>query len=317
MSSAAIYLSGLDSEITLTSIASIENAPAPDDRTDPKGVAYLTVDVSSISRVFRFGTNAADLTDISNEDIHFFVDAQKFADMMCTNSTYDHLNNGNGNNGTHYGLLVDQICAAYVKETDHGARDYAKDPAGNNYEVDNKSLMKDLFRDLAHQLFSTQYGVDLFQNETELSNNVYTLTSDLLKSQGSIYECLSAANEANSTNVGGVAITDASNIGNVIFKAIMAADPSRFTDLSNSYTDEDSVNVTAPGNSPGAGENSSNPEMRVYRMPFVDGDSICFHINYKYDATQGSIIGDASKMFDDRLYKIVLDIQGGDVAPPS
>ena len=315
MSSAAIYLSGLDSEITLTTLASIESAPAPDDRTDPKGVAYLTVDVSSISRVFRFGTNAADLTDVADEDIHFFVDAQKFADMMCTNSTYDHTNDGNGNPGSHYGLLVDQICAAYVKETANVARDYAKDPAGNNYEVDNKSLMKDLFRDLAHQLFNTQYAVDLFQNETDLCNNVYTLTSDLLKSGGSIYQCLSAANEANSANVAGVAITDASNIGNVIFKAIMDADSSRFTDISTNYTDEESGDVTSPGNDPGAGENTSNKTMRIYRMPFEDGDSICFHINYKYDATQGSIIGDASKLFEDRLYKIVLDIQGGDVVP--
>ena len=313
---ADIYLSGLDSEITLTTIASIESAPAPDDRSDPKGVAYLTVDVSSISRVFRFGTNAADLTDVADEDIHFFVNAQGFADMMCTNSTYDHTNDGNGNNGSHYGLLVDQICAAYVKETAHGALDYAKDPAGNNYEVDNKSLMKDLFRDMAHQLFKTQYGVDLFQNEKDLSDNVYELTSDLLKPQGNIYECLNAANEANSANVAGVVLADASNIGNVIFKAIMAADPSRFTDISNSYTDEESADVAPTGNSPGAGENTENKTMRVYRMPFVDGDSICFHINYKYDATQGSIVG-INDPLTDRLYKIVLDIQGGDVAPSS
>jgi hypothetical protein len=310
MSTAAIYLSGLDSEVTLSEIASIEAVASPDDREEPKGVAYLTVDVSSISRVFRFGTNAADLTDLADEDIHFFVNAQGFADMMCTNSTYT----SNGNEGTHYGILSDEICAAYVKETAHGARDYAKDPAGTDYEVDNKPLMKDLFRDLAHQLFNTQYAVDLFQNEADLSNNVWDLTSELLTS-GSIFQCLTAANEANRENVAGVAITDASNVGNVIFKAIMAADPSRIVDLSNDYLSEESADVTG-GNNPGSGENELNKEMRVYRMPFVDGDSICFHINYKYDATQGSIVGDAAKVFEDRLYKIVLDIQGGDVAVP-
>jgi hypothetical protein len=312
MTSAAIYLSGLDSEVTLSEIASIESAPAPDEREDPRAIARLTVDVSSISRVFRIATNAADLTDVADEDIHFFVNAQGFADMMCTNDAYT----SNGNAGSHYGLLVDQICAAYVEETKDGALDYAKDPTGTDYEVDNKPLIKDLFRDMAHQLFKTQYGVDLFQNETELSNNVYEITSNLLKPQGNIYECLAAANEANTDNVGGVVLADASNIGNVIFKAIVAADASRLADLSDNYYLENSADVTAPGNSPGAGENTLNKDMRVYRMPFVGGDSISFYINYKYDATQGSIVG-INNALTDRLYKIILDIQDSDVAPPS
>ena len=308
---ATIYLSGLDSEVTLSEIASIEAQESKDDREEPKAVAYLTVDVSSISNVFRFGTNAADLTDLADEDIHFFIDAGKFRDMLCTTLPYE----VNGVAGTHTGTLSDQICAAYVQETAHGALDFANDPAGNPYSVDNKSLMKDLFRDLAHQLFNTQYGVDLFQNETELSDNVFSLTSALLDENGSIYECLEAANEANSANVAGVAITDASNVGNVIFKAIMSAAPERMEDIST-YESESSADVGAGGNTPGAGENQDNKTMRVYRMPFEGGDSICFHINYKYDATQGSTVGDASKVLNDRLYKIVLDIQDSDIVVP-
>jgi hypothetical protein len=312
MSAAAIYLSALDSELTFETIATIDYAPADDDREDPRAIARLTVDVSSISRVFRLGTNAADLTDVSDEDMHFFVNAQGFANMMCTTNAY----NVGGVDGTHYGLLVDQICAAYVEETKDGALDYAKDPAGTSYTVDNKPLVKDLLRDLAHQLFSTQYGVDLFQNETDLCDNVYELTSDLLKSGGNIYEILEAANEANPEKLADGTVADASNVGHVIFKAIMAADNTRVADLSTNYFLEDSGDVTAPGNSPGAGENEDNKIMRIYRMPFKGGDSISFYINYKYESTQGSIIGDAAKVLTDRLYKIILDIQEDDVVAP-
>jgi hypothetical protein len=311
MPAVPIYLSGLDSELTLTEIASIDSATAPDDRLDPKGIARLTVDVSSISRVFRFGTNAADLTDLADEDIHFFVDAGKFRDMLCTND-----NNAyavNGVTGTYTGTLSDYITAAYVESTDHGAIDFANDPTGTPYSVNNKTMMKDLFRDLAHQLFNTQYGVDLFQNETDLSDNVHDLTSALLDSNGSIYECLEAANEANRSNVAGAAITDASNVGNVILKAILADAPERLQDLSTNYFSEDSIVTSVGVNSPGAGDNSNNTEMRVYRMPFEGGDSICFHINYTYASTQASDIGIPAVTLNSRLYKIILDIQDSDI----
>jgi hypothetical protein len=56
-----------------------------------------------------------------------------------------------------------------------------------------------------------------------------------------------------------------------------------------------------------SGSSGDNTERRLYRMPFATGDSLIFHLNYKYDSSQSSVVGDSFTL-DDRLYKVILNI---------
>lgn len=297
------YLVSLDSSIDLSS-ATIQAADAPDlDPSGVKAVAHLWLDASAVRSVFQFATNAADLTDVSAEDLYFFVDASGFADLSANNKSSTSIDAAI-TEGTISGLLKEQIGLAYVaKDTKNSARSYKTDPAGIDYAADNKGLIKDLFRDCAHQLFGTQYGVDIFNNEKDLCNNTATSLKSLFQDGGSIYDALQAADSVNNG-------TDTSaNIGFVLFKAIVQHDKERLQDVSGStsiFVSDVSLNLNA--NTPGAGSNSSNIVMRKYKMPLLVGDTLRFHINCNFAATQHDVVGKATAL-EDRKYEIVLHLE--------
>jgi hypothetical protein len=164
-------------------------------------------------------------------------------------------------------------------------------------------MIKDLMRDMANQLFGTQYGVDIFQNEEDLCNNTVANTKALFSSGGNIWLALDDASGKNVSQV------DPSNIGQVIFRNIVANEPERLQDISSNF--DSILSMTTDDNeSPDGGVSGSdgnNTEMRMYRMPFEAGDSLIFHLNYKYHASQSSVVG-GSFTLDDRLYKVILNM---------
>jgi hypothetical protein len=195
--------------------------------------------------------------------------------------------------------LEDQICRAWVSGVAGTvpAIDFDKDTKNSLYTVDNKSMIKDLIRDMAHQLFGTQYGVDIFQNEMDLCNNTVANTKDLLSTGGNIWQALYDASGKSVDQV------DASNIGQVIFRNIVANDSARLADISSNF--DSIVYMDTADNAGASGSFGDNTEMRMYRMPFASGDSLIFHLNYKYHATQSAVVGDSFTL-EDRLYKVIL-----------
>jgi hypothetical protein len=104
-----------------------------------------------------------------------------------------------------------------------------------------------------------------------------------------------------------VSQVDPSNIGQVIFRNIVANDPERLQDISSNFDSDISMNTN--DNAVGSGSGESNTEMRLYRMPFASGDSLIFHLNYKYHTNQQGVVentGTATSTLDDRLYKVIL-----------
>ena len=310
------YLTALNSDIDVA-LASISAEDATiDENENPKALAELYIDLAEIREVFKYATNAADLTDVSAEDMYFFVDADGFKNL--TVQTEDCVN-ALSNIGTllpaDAQTLGNQICRAWVSgvqnpeaEPSSGRLqgvDFEKDPTGTLYTVDNKSMIKDLFRDMAYQLFGTQYGVDIIQNEMDICNNTFANTSALFSEGGNIWEALNDANEKS------VAQVDASNIGQVIFRNIVEHKADRLQDICNNDYSTVSLNLNANETASPSGSDGNNTEMRMYRMPFASGDALIFHLNYNYHVDQQGVVesdGTATSTLNPRLYKVILRV---------
>jgi len=307
-SAIAFNLSALDNDVVVEKALISADDTSADNNNNPKGIANLYVSRDQLRNVFRYGTNAADLTDVSDEDLRFYVDATGFADLsvntqLCVNTESDAGTLINTDSGS---TLVNQITRAWISGTENVANDYDSDAKLAMYTVDNKSLIKDLFRDLANQMFGTQYGVDIFQNESDICDNTASNTAVLFQSGGNIWNVLDVANEKTGEPA------DASNIGQLIFRNIMANDADRFADVVPNFLYDISVNDHNDNQAPGgiandSGSGQNNTEMSVYQMPFENGDTLFFHLNYKYDADQSDVLN-LSKTYDDRLYKIILHV---------
>ena len=306
------YLTALDNDINVLK-AEIEAEDASQDtNNEPKAIAKLEVSVADVRDIFQFATNSVDLTDISSEDMYFFVDANKFRDLKVSTNSYT----VNGVTGSiEEELLVDQIGRAYVCEVTHYVSgkqglNFENDVKGNAYTVDNKGMIKDLFRDLANQMFNTQYGVDIFSNETDLCNNVYTNTSALLRaaagetSAGAIWQAL---DDASGLHYVSENPNQAGNIGQVLFENIVSKDVARLQSLDSAdyVSTQDLQTANNAAGDGAAGQNNS--EMRMYKMPFIVGDSIRFHLTYKYDELQSGVVG-GSGLYLDRIYEVRLDL---------
>jgi hypothetical protein len=295
------WLNALDNSLNVAQATITSNATNDNHSLEKRAICKLDVDASACRDIFQFATNAADLTDVSAEDMYFFVNANGFRDLSSTNMNFT----ANSENGTQYKGLYQNIGNAFVESTENKANHYLYNSAGDAYTPDNRGLIKDLFRDLAHQMFNTQYGVDLFANETDLCNNVFNNTSALFDNAGAIWTILDNANEK---SIGWSYADSKLNIGRVLFEAIVDGDKDRLQDLStNELASTASLNPAA--NQPGAGSNSqqNDMEMRKYKMPLKAGDTIRFHLRYKYDSNQKSIVNDTSAgNYEDRLYEVQL-----------
>ena len=301
------YLSALDSSVGITkALITAVNDGSDNLPIQAKAVAELMVDASSVRSVFQFATNSAELTDVNAEDLYFFVDAAGFADLPVNTGSWA----VGAQAGTVSGKLSQQIGSAFVSGIKTGANNYDLDVKGSKYEVDNKGLIKDLFRDLAHQLFKTQYGVDIFNNEQDLCNNtaaslaalfvapVHPVTSNIFK----VLNDASGMSQSNQT---------ANNIGRVIFESIVLNDSSRLQDLSGGTTIYVSTgSLDASGNpTVGSGTHAMNTEMREYKMPLLPGDKLHFHVACNFDAAQAAVVGLPSLTNASRWYEIILNLQ--------
>jgi plasmid maintenance system antidote protein VapI/archaellum component FlaF (FlaF/FlaG flagellin family) len=285
------YLTALDSSLNVTKANITVVSDNTDTNNNPKAVAELFVDASAVRQIFQFATNSSDLNDVSDNDIYYFTNALDFATIPSTTVPIT----VGGTPGTKSGELAEMIGDAYISQVKNSAVNHALDPLGVAYPVDNKGLIKDLFRDLAHQLFKTQYGVDIFNNEADLSNSTATSLAALFDEGGSIYLSLNGANELTNTN------TTSANICKILLDKIIATNPGRLADLStNIYTvNTGTYTPAAPNNSP----------VKKYCIPLLKDDSIRFHIECKFDSTQNTIVNDPTLVINSRWYEVVLKLR--------
>jgi hypothetical protein len=168
-------------------------------------IAVLTVDIAQIQSVFTF-------KKISESDWRYFVNTDYWPTLNAANAMMDHASSANA------------IAVVYVA---------------------NKMMVAhDFLRYLALKLFRTHHGVDLFNNETELLQQIRLICGNGAGyTMGEILSSLASVNlSGNHPNIvsdpsGNYMTNDDSsyhNIGRVLVEQLKGIAPERFANLENS-----------------------------------------------------------------------------------
>ena len=233
-----LALSGLDQTFTLSEYAALDTAAISPENTDATAVMYVRL--SDMRELFQYHTDSNDINDISASDIKYYVFHRKFPNEIKINPSHAMMNKTES-----YGMYGN-------------FQDFTQD----------KSLVKhDFVRYIALRLFNTFHGVDLFQNETDLHENITYLGETV---QHNINLILS---EISTTSSSGTMAIDVSgnkyltnyasgntNLCRELMRQIAASNPSRLYDNNQNYSgikpvpllEDDSINfkvsiTPAPG----------------------------------------------------------------------
>lgn len=266
MSSIAFSLPAFNQSYTLDICGSLL-AAAPDAMTDVSAVATYHIKKSVLRNVFKFYSDSADVNNVDASDTRYYV--------FMTNWPYDA-----SLNPAHASMTSNPMLAT----------------AGD--VVANKNLVKhDFVRYLAYKLFNTVYGVDLFNNELQLLNDISskgrTKAADIITLLKNVSTSASTGSQilVGQTDSSGnrYSLNDASgntNICRELIHQISSVAPARFH-----YGNSDASGVDVSGN--------------PYReVPIENGDSLNFKVSITPAANQHNLT--SQSQFETRVYKIRL-----------
>ena len=143
-------LESLNSSVTMGVAGNLFSEQTP--ILDVSATAILYVDINDMKSVFQFQTDSNDVDNLPNSDIKYYVDDTSWPDLNPVNGM----------------MNVDGLSSnAIALINSDGAL------------ADNKLMVcHDFTRYLASKLFGTHFGVDLFNNETELLQDIRLICDD-------------------------------------------------------------------------------------------------------------------------------------------
>ena len=268
MSSIAFSLPALNQSYTLDICGSLL-AAAPDAMTDVSAVATYHIKKSVLRSVFKFHSDSADINNVDASDTRYYVFMSNWPHDASLNPAHASM--------TTYPMLA----------------------TGSDI-VSNKNLVKhDFVRYLAYKLFNTVYGVDLFNNELELLNDISS------KGRTAAASIITVLNDVSTTSTKSspapifplgtdssnnkFTMNDASgntNICRELIRQIASIAPERFH-----YGVSDASGVDLSGN--------------PYReVPIENGDSLNFKVSITPASNQHQLT--SRSQFETRVYKIRL-----------
>lgn len=250
------------SSVTMGTAGTLASASIPS--LDASSIAVLEVDVDNMKDVFQFQTDSTDFVNTAATDLKYLVQMANWPNLNPSNAMLDHTSSTNP--------------IATVGSD------------GSNLAANKMMVCHDYTRYLAVKLFSTHFGVDLFNNEPELLQNLRTVTG--VASSGQTWYDISASLVKVSTTGDhtGIVTGDASgnymtnaqtantNICKSLFDQLMGASPSRFSGLGNSGT--------------------------FQSIPFAADDTISFKLTIAAATNQHNLTGVSA--IGNRVYKIKL-----------
>ena len=250
------------SSVTMGTAGTLASASIPS--LDASSIAVLEVDVDNMKDVFQFQTDSTDFVNTAATDLKYLVQMANWPNLNPSNAMLDHTSSTNP--------------IATVGSD------------GSNLDSNKMMVCHDYTRYLAVKLFSTHFGVDLFNNEPELLQNLRTVTG--VASSGQTWYDISASLVKVSTTGDhtGIVTGDASgnymtnaqtantNICKSLFDQLMGASPSRFSGLGNSGT--------------------------FQSIPFAADDTISFKLTIAAATNQHNLTGVSA--IGNRVYKIKL-----------
>jgi len=242
-------------------------ADAPDAMTDVSAVATYHIKKSVLRSVFKFHSDSADVNNVDASDTRYYV--------FMSNWPYDA-----SLNPAHASMTSNPMLA-------------------NGGDVlANKNLVKhDFVRYLAYKLFNTVYGVDLFNNELQLLNDISS------KGRTKAADIITLLNNVSTSTSTGTQISDGQtdSSGN----RFTLNDASGNTNICRELIRQ-IASQAAPrfhyGNSDASGVDlSGNPYREV---PIETGDSLNFKVSITPASNQHQLT--SRSQFETRVYKIRL-----------
>jgi len=262
-------LNAFESAVQMSVAGNLETQPIPALTTD--ATAVLQVAVSDMQNVFKFESDSSDITDLDATDIKYYVYADKFPALNPAN-----------------GMMDAPDSKSPIATTDSAG------PLASNKMM----VAHDFVRYLAVKLFNTHFGVDLFNNEVALLQNLRLICSD--DAAGHTWKDI--VDKLTSVSIGGDnagLLTDAagnkymtngdktaSNLCRVLMEQMLGADATRFAQI-----------VASDG-----------PQS----LPFKPNDSISFKVTISPADGQELLTGTA--VIPPRSYEIKLLLVDGSVA---
>jgi len=200
-------LIGLNQTFSLSTLASLDASSIAVETTDATAVFYVRL--SDMTNLFQYQTDSFDVNNVDASDIKYYVFHRTMPTELHINPSHAMMNKTES-----AGML-----GSGVQEL-----------------VADKSLVKhDFIRYLALRLFNTYHGVDLFQNEEELHENLTYLGETVQHNIDTILSGISttSASESMTYDASGnkYLTNDASgntNLCRELMRQLAAADPSRF-----------------------------------------------------------------------------------------
>ena len=250
------------SSVTMGTAGTLASAAIPS--LDASSVAILEVDLDNMKDVFQFQTDSTDFVNTAATDLKYLVQMTNWPTLNPSNAMLDHTSSTNP-----------------IATTGSD---------GSNLAANKMMVCHDFTRYLALKLFSTHFGVDLFNNEPELLQNLRAVTGS--SSSGQTWYDINTSLTAVSTTGDhiGIVTGDASgnymtnaqpantNICKSLFDQLMGAAPSRFSGLGNSGT--------------------------FQSLPFAADDTISFKLTIAAATNQHNLTGVSE--IGNRVYKIKL-----------
>lgn len=261
-------LSAFESSVQMGVAGTIATSSIPAITTD--ATAVLQVSVEDMKNVFKYQTDSTDLTDANSDDIKYYVHPDAFPLLNPANAMMD---------------APDSLNPIATANSDGDL------PA-------NKMLVAhDFVRYLALKLFNTHYGVDLFNNEVALLQDLRTICSetgdghtwkvikDKLDTVGIAGSHGTIATDANGDKYMTNEETGDDNLCRVLMQQMLGAASSRFAQIDTEAAD---------------GKQS---------LPFLANDSISFKLTISAAQDQELLTGVAA--IPDRSYEIKLLLVDG------
>jgi hypothetical protein len=247
-----LVLEAFESAVTMSTLGALDSSAVPE-ISGAHAEAVLEVDLNVMKSVFKYQTDSADVVDVDASDLKYYVDT----------AVWPTLNPANAKVGT--GII------------------------GSGFDEAKKMVAHDFTRHLAKGLFGTHQGVDLFNNELDLLNNLRLICGADAAGQTwyEIKETLKAVNKT------AVALTDVDgsgdkyttnaddsndNICRVLLRQMASEAKDRFQQI---------VDSDAPQS-----------------LPFMENDVISFKLNINPAEGQNELTDVAE--LSDRSYKIKL-----------
>lgn len=238
------------------------------DLADVSAAAVFQVDLAAMRATFKFSTDSSDIDTINDAtDVKYHIDETSFPAINPVNATLH--STWTGDAGMPAGAVA-ELTGAIL--------------AGAEHDNSHMSIKHDFVRYLALNLFNTARGVDLFNNESELLQNL--VSKGLTMRNTDMSNALVAADGLDNGT------QDITNLGRVLITQLQATATGRARLATT-------VNTVS----------HSNPAA----IPFVEDDTLSFVVTVNSDPNQHNLTGVAA--IAPRTYRVVLHMKASPSNP--